>query len=119
MHCKPRMVGGGRQADIAGGHPAAGGNDDVAQGEILPSAADVPAGGDRFIHPDSVAVARRVLLQQDRVGPRWHDTAGEKAHDLAGTDLAREGVAGRGRTDHRQSGTETAVGGPQRIAIHG
>ena len=41
VHADPGMVGGGGEADIAGGHAPAGGHDRIAGGEILAGAADV------------------------------------------------------------------------------
>ena len=68
MHAEPGMVGRGGEAHVARGDAAAGGNHGVAAGEILAGAANVAAGLHRFVDPHGVAVAGRVLLQQDGVG---------------------------------------------------
>ena len=74
--------------------------------------------GDGLVDADDVAVARGVLLQQDRVGAGGHHAAGEDAHGLAGADGAVERVAGGGGADHAQRRAESAVRGAQRVAVH-
>ena len=52
--------------------------------------------------------------------PWRDDAAGEQAHGLAGADAAVERVAGGGGADRRVSvALQRAVGGAQRVAVHG
>ena len=95
------MVGRGGQADVAGAEAPCRRRPGVAGGENpAAGAADVAAGGGGLAHPDLVAVAVRVLLQQDGVGAVRDQAAGEQPHRLAGADRAGERMAGRGAADH-------------------
>ncbi len=67
---------------------------------------------------DRVAVARGVLLDQDRVGAARHRRAGEDADRLAGRDGAVEGVARGGHAGDAEGGAERRLGTAERVAIH-
>src|SRR6516162_6688643 len=90
MGKKPGSVHRRQQADVARGEPPTRSQQDLAFGEIEPLAPDVTAARRTFQHPDPVAVALRVLLDDDRVGARRQRSPGEDAGRFARADMPAE-----------------------------
>ncbi len=64
-----RDIGGGDQSEVAGAQAVAGLQQRLAAGEVAAGAADVAADRRRLGHGDGIALAARILLDDDGVGP--------------------------------------------------
>ena len=119
MHKEPRPVHRRGEADVARRQPPSGPQQHVALGEIEPFAAHVAAARGAFEHPDPVAVALRVLLDDDRVGARRHRRAGEDAGGFAGADMSAKPGPGRHLGDDAQLDRDRGqILGAHRVAVH-
>ncbi len=88
-HHQPGNVHGGGQADAARGDDLPGAQQHLAFLEIEPCRAhEFALFGGFFGHPHGVAVAFRVFLDDDRVGPFGQGAAGEDAGRLTGGEGA-------------------------------
>ena len=71
------------------------------------------------MHPHAVALALRVLLNDDRVGARRHWRAGEDAGGFAGADMPAKPGPGRHFGDDPQFDRDRGqILGAHRVAVH-
>ncbi len=106
-----------RQRDVARLQHRSRRDQGVPGREVEPQRTDVLAGGDGVGGGDGVAIARGVLLDEDRVGTLRHRGAGEDADRLARAE--RRGVAPAGRRLAHHTERSRQVGCAHRVAVHG
>ena len=113
------MVRRGGERDCAGTEARSRRQQLLVGGEVEPGGANIVAGLRRHSDDDAIALAARVLLDDDRVGSFRNRRAGKDTHRFAGSDDAGEGAPGRGLADQLQRhGRPGDVGGAQGVTVH-
>ncbi len=120
LHAQPGMVGRRGQADIARAQAPARGQQRVAPAKSWPCAADVLARGRAASRRMIVSPSRAdILLQHDAIRAAGMTLPVNRRTASPRVSGAVERPAGGRRAHHLQLAPRDAIGGPQRVAVHG